>query len=89
MSIATEAAILKRIIKPSESMLPPEVAKVVLGWEFSAADRRRMLALLEKAKKGVMTTTEKSSAESYERVGHMLSILKSKARRSLKSKKSL
>jgi hypothetical protein len=43
-----------------------------------------MRALLAKAKKGSLRTDEQVEIDNYERVGHMLSPMKSKARRSLK-----
>jgi hypothetical protein len=43
-----------------------------------------MRALLAKAKEGTLTALEKVELDNYERVGHMLSLMKSKARRSLK-----
>ena len=52
----------------------------------STADRARMHELLEKAKAGKLTRPEKSEAENYERVGHLLSILKLKACASLKAR---
>ena len=45
-----------------------------------------MHELLEKAKAGTLTRAERIQAENYERVGHFLSILKSKARISLKAR---
>ena len=43
-----------------------------------------MRVLLAKAKKGTLTAKGKVDIDNYERVGHMLSLMKSKARRSLK-----
>jgi phage gp29-like protein len=43
-----------------------------------------MRELLAKAKKGTLTANEEVEMDNYERVGHMLSLMKSKARRSLK-----
>ena len=86
MPTSTECDILSRIIKPNEPALSAPVAQLILEWQFAEDDRRRMLALLEKSKDGTMTRSERSEAETYERVGNLLSILKSKARRSLKAK---
>jgi hypothetical protein len=88
MPTATESDILSRIIKPNEPALPAPVARLILEWRFTDDDRQRMHALLEKANDGTLTRSEKSEAETYERVGNLLSILKSKARRSLKSKQN-
>ena len=86
MTTDTEAAILTRIIEPDKPRLPAGVARVILQWEFSDTDRRRMHELLDKAKAGKLTRREKEEADRYERVGCFLSILKSKARISLKAK---
>lgn len=83
MSKSTEVAILSRIIEPTEANLPGELARQILQWRFSEQDKLRMQELLVKAKKGVLTKSEKEEAEHYERIGHFLSILKSKARASM------
>jgi hypothetical protein len=88
MPTATESAILSRIIEPDQPALPAPVARLILEWRFALDDRRRMHELLEKAKDGTLTRSERTEAETYERVGNMLSILKSKARRSLKGKRN-
>jgi hypothetical protein len=84
MTADTESTILSRIIAPDEPTLPPDLARLILQWEFPEADRRRMHVLLDKAKEGTLTAAEKREAETYERVGHFLSLLKSKARVALK-----
>lgn len=43
-----------------------------------------MRELLAKAQQGILTAAEDAEMQSYERVGHLLSIWKSKARKSLK-----
>ena len=88
MSAVTETAIFSRIIEPDKPAIPASVARLILEWRFAEDDRQRMHTLLEKVKDGTMTRSEKSEAETYERVGNLLSILKSKARRSLKGKRN-
>jgi hypothetical protein len=80
-----EADILTRVIAPDDASLDKKVAEAVLAMGFQAADRRRMDDLAEKAREGCLNTDERAEAESYERVGHFISLLKSKARRSLAS----
>ena len=46
-----------------------------------------MLVFLAKAKAGTLTADEQVEIDNYERVGHMLSLMKSKARRSLKGRR--
>ncbi len=85
--IATrEIDILSRIIEPEKPAFPAAVAKQILDWKFSKTDLQRMNTLSEKAQDRTITRSERIEAESYERIGHFLSILKSKARISLKTK---
>jgi hypothetical protein len=86
MIATSEAAIFRRIIDADKPELPPSVARMILKWEFTADDRDRMHRLLEKAETGTLTRAERAQAENYERIGHFLSTLKSKARASLKRK---
>jgi hypothetical protein len=79
----TESAILTRIVLPDSATLTPAVAQSVLSMEFTDDDRRRMNELSLKAQDGSLTDDEQAELDSYERVGHFLSLLKSKARRSL------
>ena len=78
-----EADILTRVIAPDDASLEKKVAEAVLAIGFKANDRRRMDELAEKARTGCLSADERLEADSYERVGHFLSLLKSKARRSL------
>ena len=43
-----------------------------------------MRELSEKAREGALTPAEQVEIDNYERAGHVLSLMKSKARRSLK-----
>jgi len=86
MSAVSEADILSRIIEPDKPELPVGVAKIILKWKFPEDDRERMAELIQHAKAGKLSRREKAEAETYERVGHIVSILKSKARLSLKGR---
>lgn len=46
-----------------------------------------MQYLLGKARKGSLNTKEKTEIDNYECAGHMVSLMKSKARRSLKGRR--
>ena len=70
-----EAQILTRVIAPEDSPL-----------DRKAADKQRMDELAEKARQGTLSPDERTEVESYERVGHILNIIQSKARQSLKSR---
>ena len=57
---------------------------VDLDLYFKQPYKDRMRALLAKARKGTLTAKEQVEIDNYERVGQMLSLMKSKARRRLK-----
>jgi hypothetical protein len=78
-----DLAIIDRIVVPDQPDLPPEVARGFLRLSFHDDDRRRMNELAEKTTLDTLTPEEQVELDSYERVGHLLSLLKSKARRSL------
>ena len=80
----SEVAIFGRVLEPDQATLDPAAARAILNLDFKQTDKDRMSALLAKAKKGSLTADEQVEIDNYERVGHMLSLMKSKARRSLK-----
>lgn len=84
-SNTSEVAILSRILEPDKPTLAPEAARALLDLDFSQSDKDRMRQLSAKAREGSLTPDEQAALNNYERVGHLLNILQSKARRSLKS----
>jgi hypothetical protein len=80
----SEAAILSRVVEPDKPTLSPRAARDILALDFSPADKDRMRQLSAKAREGTLTPDEQAAIDNYERVGHLLNILQSKARRSLK-----
>jgi hypothetical protein len=84
LSPITEAAIWTRVIHP-DGELSPASARALLKLEFDEYDRQRMHELAMKAQDGALTPEEEYAIDNYERVGTMLAILKSKARKVLKS----
>jgi hypothetical protein len=81
----SEAAIFSRVIEPEKVMLSPEAAPAILTLDFHPADRQRMQELAVKARAGNLTAEEQEELDNYGRVGSLLGIMKSKARRSLKN----
>ena len=79
----SEVAIFGRVLEPEEATLDVAAAKAILNLDFKQADKDWMRELLAKAKKGTLLAAEQVEIDNYERVGHMLSLMKSKARRSL------
>src|SRR5262249_61423022 len=84
MSETSEIAILTRIFDKDDTPMSPEMARGILAMNFPEEDRKRMDELAEKARCGTLTPGERAEAEQYERAGHFLSILRSKARMTLR-----
>lgn len=82
---SSEAAILARVLRPDSADLPVAAAQAILEMGFADADRARMILLLERAKKGDLSPEECAELENYRHVGRLLELMKSRARRSLKS----
>jgi hypothetical protein len=66
-----------------ETSLSVDAAKAILKVNFEPADHDRMRELSEKARNGTLTSSEQVELNDYERVGHLLDLMHSKARRSL------
>ena len=81
---SSETAILDRLIPPEPAGLPPEAARYLLTLDFAPADLDRMNELAAKAQQGALTEEDSDELESYRHVGHLLALMQSKARRSLK-----
>jgi hypothetical protein len=84
---STEGAIWARIVDPETGDLTRAAAQTFLELDFNIADRRRMDELAEKASAGSLTPRERKDAEAYNRVAHLLALLQSKARQSLRARK--
>ncbi len=84
ITMITEVEILSRVIAPEAPTLPPDAANIILSFDFPREDRDRMAQLAEKAQDGTLTSEEQAEIDCYERVGHFLSLLRAKARISLK-----
>jgi hypothetical protein len=83
LSPITEAEVWMRILHPDEQM-SPRVARAILGLSFPQNDISRMHELSAKARAGTLTPDEDAAMDAFERVGSLLSTLKSKARQVLK-----
>jgi hypothetical protein len=83
----SEIAIFARLLKTEESDLAHELARYILTLGFDEADQTRMRELAERNQAGILPTAEQEELRSYVKAGHLLALLQSKARRSLKRKK--
>lgn len=79
-----ETAILSRIIRPERDDLSPEAARSILQLAFDEQDRARMHELAQKAQIGELTAEEQAELDGYCRIGRLVDLMHSKARRSLK-----
>ncbi len=79
---------MTRIAGPDEPPFSAATAKGILTLGFSPADKERMHSLVARARDGTLTADEQAEVEAYSRVGSLLGILKSKARRALKRRAS-
>ena len=80
----SEAAIWTRLVQPEQHTLSPDAARSILGIAFTTEDKARMHDLSIKAQEGTLTDGEQAEMDNYCRVGRLLDLLHSKARRSLK-----
>ena len=80
----SEPAILSRVIVPELGDLPPEVARAFLDFHFDPKDRERMHELAVKSQEGSLDPDEEVEMSNYRNVGHLLDLMKSKARLSLR-----
>ena len=79
----TEMAIWSRLIDPDKPDFSSDAAQALLRLEFDRDDVKRMDELASLARDGKLSIEEKEELNNYNRVGHLLALLHSKARRSL------
>ena len=72
-------------MKLVDTKISPEVARCILALQFPQADIDRMHELAAKARAGDLTLKERVELDNYERAGHVLSLMKSKARKTLRN----
>lgn len=79
-----DVAIMARIIQPERGDLSVAAARAFLKLAFDESDQDRMDALMKKAHAGTLSLEESNEMDDYERVGHLLGMMHSKARKALK-----
>jgi hypothetical protein len=79
-----DVSIMARIIQPERGDLSLAAARAILKFKFDDSDHDRMHELLEKARAGRLTAAEANEMDDYERVGHLLDLMHSKARKAMK-----
>ena len=81
---ASAAAIFARLWEGEDGLSRAD-ARRVLKLGFSAADQGRMHELAGRSRAGTLTAAERDELDNYVKVGDLLAIVQSKARRVLKS----
>ena len=80
---SNEPDILARVIAPESGNFSAEFARALLDCTFPDVDIQRMNELAAKNRSQEATEAEREELERYSRVGNLLNLLQSKARRSL------
>jgi hypothetical protein len=83
---SAETEILSRVLLNGRQGLTPQLARYFLARGFSDEDKTRMHELAVKNQQGTIAPDELRELDSYVRVGDLLAILQSKARKVLKAK---
>jgi hypothetical protein len=82
-----DAAIWERVVQ-FDRPPSPTAARALLKLQFSDHDRDRMRELSAKARAGTLSADEEIEADAYERLGSLLGVLHSQARRTLKRRRT-
>ena len=83
----SEIAIFARLLKADDGNLSRGLARYILTLGFDEDDQARMRDLAERNQEGDPGADEREELQNYVKAGHLLALLHSKARRSLKPKK--
>jgi hypothetical protein len=81
-----EVTILARVFDDEHGLLPRELARAIVDLDFSERDKARMHDLAVRNQGDALSPGEKEELYGFAKAGTLLSILQSKARRTLKIK---
>ena len=81
---SSEAAIFGRLLCNGNNEMSPGLAQYVLTLGFGSEDQARMADLASRNQGGALSPGERDELMSYIKAGHLLALLHSQARRSLK-----
>jgi hypothetical protein len=84
----SEIAIFGRLIQAEQGDLVPSLARYLLTLGFPSADQQRMTDLATRNQAGALSADESLELDNYVRSGHLLALLHSKARKSLKRRRA-
>jgi hypothetical protein len=77
-----------RLIQSEKGDLDERLARYVLTLGFQKPDRDRMTDLAMQNQDGKLSSQEREELQTYVRSGHLLALLQSKARKSLKRRRA-
>jgi hypothetical protein len=84
----SEIAIFGRLIQSKNGDLDERLARYVLTLGFAKSDQDRMTDLATRNQATMLSAPEAEELQSYVRSGHLLALLQSKARKSLKRRRA-
>ena len=87
-SAAGEIAVVARLIKADSGDLAPELARYLLTLGFGEEDQTHMSDLAARNQEGALSPEERDELQGYVKAGHLLALLHSKARKSLRPKRA-
>jgi hypothetical protein len=82
----SEIAIFGRIFGGDGGDIHHTLARYILPMGFTAEDQARMLELAERNQNGRLVASEREELDNFVKAGHLLALLHSKARKSLRPK---
>jgi hypothetical protein len=83
-SHTSDVALFARLLENAKGEMSPSLARYILTLGFGEDDQARMRDLADRNQRGALTAAERDDLVSYVRTGHLLALLHSKARNSLK-----
>jgi hypothetical protein len=83
----SELALFGRLLQANQAEMSAELARYLLTLGFGQKDQARMDELSDRNQRGALSAEEKEELLSYVKVGHLLALLQSKARKALKQRK--
>ncbi len=83
----SELAIFGRLIAADRGAMSRPLARYILTLGFDDAEQARMKDLAARNQEGALSRQEEDELLSYVKAGHLLALLHSKARKSLKRRK--
>jgi hypothetical protein len=83
-----EVAIFGRMIQAENGSLDRGLARYLLTLGFPKPDQQRMNDLASRNQEGLLNSNEQEELQNYVRSGHLLALLQSKARKSLKRRRA-